>query len=566
MKNILLFSALLFSIFTFSQTEPFNYDLEWASYFYCPEGNNITILASAIDKNENLYLVGGISQTCESLPQNDPLYNFHGSTDIYIAKFTPSGELLWFKYYGGSDYETAFSIKITNNNIFLGGTITSTDSSLNFTNDNAGSEDGFVSKLTLDGEVLWSTYIGGEGSDSVIVFDLNDEDEIYVLGNSSSLEGLGTPNTFQPENIVPDSHTSGFIAKIDNNGNKVWATYYGESESNYLHSIAVGETGVYVMGIDSSQEPGNYYGTPGSHKESKGTDLDNFIAKFSFEGERLWGTYFGGTEDEFGATSLSITTFDDKVYFCSLTASDNGISTPGAQQEEIGGSVSMFLTSLDAEGYVEWSTYAGIVDPTIGITFGNVEINNDVYGNLYISGVTGLSGLATPDAYKNTIYDTDAFVTKYNPQGEILWGTYFGGTLTDGGSQVLISDDSFIFTGYSHSEDIATPGAFRETLNPNGSIFNEIIVKFGPKQLSIPQQNKEQFVLWPNPTDHNIKLTSSKEIKEVNIYDIVGKLILSTSFKNETQTTIDLSGFMSGTYLLQVITGDSSQTQKVIKR
>src|SRR5690554_946844 len=438
MKNLLLLSALLCSTFTFSQTEPFNYDLEWASYFYCPEGNNITILASALDENANLYLVGEINQTCESLPQNDPLYNFHGATDIYIAKFTPSGELLWFKYYGGSEHEAALSIKIANNNIFLGGNISSTDGSLNFNNNYAGNQDGFVSKLTLEGEVLWSTYIGGEGEDSVIAIDLNSQDDIFVMGVSTSLQGLGTPNTFQPNNIVPDTHVSGFLAKIDQYGNKIWASYYAEKDSGYLHAIAVGETGLYVMGIDLSLESGNYYATPGSHKESTGTDIDNFIAKFSFEGERLWGTYFGGSGDDLGASGNSITTFQDKVYFCGFTQSDNGISTPGAQQEDIGGNASMYLTSMDGDGSVIWSTYAGIANPASG-AYQNTEINIDNSGYLYLSGITGLAGLATDDGYKNEIapYDTDAFVTKYGKEGKILWGTYFGGPLIVGGSQVV---------------------------------------------------------------------------------------------------------------------------------
>lgn len=568
MKNFLLLSALLCSLLTFAQTEPFNYDLDWATFFYCPEDTNIGIVASAIDSNQNIYITGGMIGSCETFPDNDPLYDYHGMQDVYIAKFNPSGELEWFKYYGGSDAELANSIKIVNNHIYLGGKISSTDSMLNFNNNLAGHSDGFVSKLTLDGEVLWSTYIGGEAGDSVDAIDVNNEGEIFVAGYSTSRTGLGTSNTFQPENIVTGNFRSGFVANIDAAGNKVWASYYGEHKNGFLRSIAVGETGVYLMGIDMSFEEGNYYGTTGSHKENTGVDIDNFIAKFSFEGDRLWGTYFGGSLNESNIKPSTIATYGDRVYFCGYTASATDIATTGAQQESIGGSGSMFLTSMDADGNVEWSTYAGIKHPSIMSSQIGTSMNVDAYGNLYLSGITNLSGLATVDAHKSTIAvgDHDAFVTKYNRDGEIVWGTYFGGALTDGGGQALVSDDSFVFTGYSYNESITTPGAFLETLNPNGSDYNDILVRFGPPRLSTPNQNEGQFVVWPNPTNGMLTINATKEIKEVNIYDIVGKLILSTSFKNETQTTIDLSKLMSGTYLLQAITEDGIQVEKIIKK
>lgn len=566
-KLFLLHIIFLFSAPNFSQTEPFNYDLDWSTYFYCPEGSGITITASVLDKDENLYLVGGIDQTCDTFPDNDPLNDHHGLYDAYLAKFNPSGELEWFKYYGGSAWDIAKSVKIFDNYLYFGGSASSTDSNLNFINDYAGNGDGFVSKLTLDGEVLWSTYIGGEASDSVDVIDISNEGEIYVAGYSSSLHGLGTEGTFQPENTVPGNPRSGFIAKIDRDGNKVWGTYYGEHISGFLRAIAVGRSGVYVMGIDLSHQAGNYYGTPGSHKESTGTDTDNFIAKFSFEGERLWGTYFGGSANEMGIGPLTIKTFDDMIYFCGITSSPTGISTSGAQQEFINGAGSMFLTNMDSEGNVVWSTYAGTRDPSITGSLAGNFLNIDTYGNLYLSGITNLSGLATSDGYKNTITvgDHDAFVTKYSLQGQILWGTYFGGELNDGAGQALISDDSFVFTGFSHNDNMATQGSFLETLNPTGGGYSEIIVKFGPPQLGMLEQNAEQFVLWPNPTDQFVQINSSKEIKEVKIYDIVGKLMLSTSLKNETEASMDLSELSSGTYLLQVITADSSQIEKIIK-
>lgn len=552
----------------YSQQEPFNYDLDWSTYFYCPEGGNISILDSAIDENQNLYVTAGISISCDTFPDNDPLYNYHGMQDAYIAKFNPSGELEWFKYYGGSEADLSKSIKIVNNHIYLGGRTSSTNGSLNFNNDYAGNGDGFVSKLTLDGEVLWSTYIGGEGSDAVDAIVVNDEGEIFIAGSSTSRSGLGTPNTFQPENIDPGSNRSGFIAQIDADGNKVWASYYGEEVNGFLRSIAVSDTGIYVMGLDLTHQAGSYYGTPGSHKESTGTDIDNFIAKFSFEGERLWGTYFGGSGNENNIAPFTIVTFDNNVYFCGYTNSPTDIATPGAQQEVIGGGSSMFLTSMDANGNVEWSTYAEIRHPSIISSHIGNSLNIDDLGNIYLSGITNLSGLATSDGFKNeiTLYDHDAFVTKYSPEGQILWGTYFGGADVDGGGQVFVSNDFFIFTGYSHSEDIATPGAFLETLNPSGTGYNDIIVRFGPPRIGIADQNKEHFVLWPNPTDQFVQINASKEIKEVNIYDIVGKLMLSASFINETEVSMDLTELSSGAYLFQVITENSSQTEKFMKR
>lgn len=567
MNKLFLLSLLLFSSIIHSQTEPFEYDLDWCSYFYCVNDETFLITSTAIDENENIYVTGRASQSCGFIPNINPIYEYHGMADAFIAKFLPSGELEWFKYYGGNNDEIANNIKIYNNHIYIGGRIYSTDNEMNFSNNYTGNGDAYVSKLTIDGEVLWSTYIGGEDTEFVSTLDVNQEGDVFMVGSTRSLTGLATPNTFQTVNLSQGIHQTGFIAKVDGQGNKVWATYYGEHNNGYVRSMTLGESGVYLMGIDISHQAGNYYGTPGSFKESTGIDVDNFVAKFSFEGDRLWGTYFGGSDNESSIGTQNIISLNDKIYFCGYTGSATGIATPGSQQETLNGAGSMFLIAMDEEGNRLWGTYAGTFESNNPGSTISTFLNIDILGNLYLSGTTNLSGIGTPGSYKEsiTLGDHDAFVRKYNIQGQLLWGTYFGLENFDGGYQAQVDNDYFIISGYTANQNLATLDAFQEDYNTNISNSNQFISRFEIPTLGLSEQYVGSFSVYPNPTSAFININSANKISDVFVYDIVGKLVLSKSINHQTEVRINIENLSKGTYIIKIRDEKSFNLEKFIK-
>ncbi|SFN85936.1 Por secretion system C-terminal sorting domain-containing protein [Paenimyroides ummariense] len=86
--------------------------------------------------------------------------------------------------------------------------------------------------------------------------------------------------------------------------------------------------------------------------------------------------------------------------------------------------------------------------------------------------------------------------------------------------------------------------------------------------LSINEQLAQSFNLYPNPATNVINITNSENIsvKQVEIYDITGKLINSQNFNNETEIQLNIENLTSGTYLLHLHTNEGVAVKKMIKK
>jgi hypothetical protein len=70
--------------------------------------------------------------------------------------------------------------------------------------------------------------------------------------------------------------------------------------------------------------------------------------------------------------------------------------------------------------------------------------------------------------------------------------------------------------------------------------------------------------VYPNPTTGIVNISSEKNIDNVYVYDISGKLLRTFNKLSTDKTVLDLSSFTSGTYILKVETGKKITTRKVI--
>ena len=105
----------------------------------------------------------------------------------------------------------------------------------------AGAGDVFVSKLSYDGKSLvFSTYLGGSGSESAIDIVLDSSGNIYIGGSTSSTD-FPTVNAFQAANAGEDD---GFAAKLSADGSSLlYSTYLGGSQYDYIYAIAISGSG-----------------------------------------------------------------------------------------------------------------------------------------------------------------------------------------------------------------------------------------------------------------------------------------------------------------------------------
>lgn len=228
-----------------------------------------------------------------------------GNQDGVIFKLSPNlNSLIWSSYYGGSNNDACYSVKIDSsyNVVFAGGT---SSSNLNFTGGgwqsayNGGKTDGFVVKLNPSGtSVLNATYVGTANADQAFFAEIDRNDNVFLVGISAG----GTFPVINAGYVNPNS--SQFIIKLDPTlGTALNSTVFGNgspipniSPSAFLVDIC---GNVYVSGwgahlLQSTPmsgmpvTPNAFQGTP-----PNGFDFYLFVLQREFA-DILYATYLGG--------------------------------------------------------------------------------------------------------------------------------------------------------------------------------------------------------------------------------------------------------------------------------
>ncbi|CAN5803269.1 hypothetical protein BH11BAC7_BH11BAC7_22810 [soil metagenome] len=250
--------------------------------------------------------------------------------------------------------------------------------------------------------------------------------------------------------------------------NREWGTYYGGMNEDWGKSAATDSSGnVYLAGLTSSTSG---IASGGFQNVYGGGTYDAFLVKLDSSGNRLWATYYGGSNDDRG---VSVTV--DKsgnVYLSGTTISTNAIAS-GGFQNTFGGVKDGFLVKFDGAGNRIWSTYYG----GTGDEEGGFVVT-DTSGNVFLAGYSdSYTGIAS-NGFQNT-YNTgyDGYVVKFDASGSRLWGTYYGGAGFDYGLSVTTDLSGNVFlTGYTASTTNISSGGFQNSLI--GGNTNAFLVKF----------------------------------------------------------------------------------------
>ena len=367
----------------------------------------------------------------------------------------------WGTYYGG-DYttETFYTPCTTDgagNVIVAGGTT----SGYNIATAGAylqtlqGNEDAFLVKFSPDGQRLWATYYGGSNNDWATCCIADRDDNIIFGGCTGSSNNIASPGAYQ--NVLR-ALSDGMLVKFTPGGQRLWGTYYGGHETfpqtEEITSCSVDTNrNIYFAGYTNASD---FISSPGAHQPNIGGSRDDFLVKFTADGQRSWGTYYGGTNsDQDASCSTSKSGF---VYLSGNTASPNNIATPGSYLPTLPGIQSSFLATFNPDGQRLWGTYYGSFSWIHGCVA-------DTGSSVYIFGFTGdATGISTPGVFQENLNLTDnGFLTKFSSTGNRLWGTYYGAFHTEI-TCASIDDSGHVFVaGWVNSQNtvIASPGAYQ---------------------------------------------------------------------------------------------------------
>jgi len=360
----------------------------WGTY-YGGNGDDYGRSCS-IDPSGNIYLAGYTSSGTGTVIANNghQLLYGGGSNDAFLVKFSSAGVRQWGTYYGGTGQEQGFGCKTDNSgNIYLvgstdinSGTVIATPGSHQTAL--LGSIDGFIVKFNSAGVRQWGSYYGGAGIDIARSCDVDGSGNVYFCGETSSGTSTVIANLGSHQNTSGGA-TDAFLAKFNSSGVRQWGTYYGGSGSDYGYSCTTNSVGdVFLTGYTGSGTS-TLIATLGSHQPSASTAPDAFLVKFNSAGIRQWGTFYGGTGNDYVYNST--TDFLGNVYICGYTSSNTGtnIATVGSYQSVFGGNEDSFLAMFNSNGVRQWGTYYG----GTGIDRAQSCIIDGI-GNIYCVGFT----------------------------------------------------------------------------------------------------------------------------------------------------------------------------------
>ncbi|WAS96638.1 SBBP repeat-containing protein [Nannocystis punicea] len=442
-------------------------ELKWGTYLGGADDDRL--YAVDVDVDGNIYVTGSTrSATGVTKAAHKPAPE---GTDALLAKFAPTGELLWATCFGGPGEDHAFAVAVRGDSVVIGGRTASSsgiavDSKFQGAKDPAPEDDGFVAQFTDDGALEWATYIGGDRLDFVNAFAVGEQGELFVVGRS----GLG------PEIAGLDSHqpefgggVDGYVLVLDETGARSWGTWYGGSGFEEVRAVARRGDTLYVGGHTSSATG---IATPGAFQPTYDDAIDLFVAAFDVDGARHWGSYFGSAGAE---TEAAIVAHPDGGVVLAGIGSKPGLATDGTAPV---GEADVILARFDDTGARVWSTYFGgpeddyprhlAVDPT---------------GGLVLVGITNsAAGIASPDAFKPALGgDRDAFVAGFGADAAHLWGTYFGGEVVDDAGSVVVTHDRLLLVGRTDSTaGIATPAAHQDVHAGTSDGFLAVFGRLAP--------------------------------------------------------------------------------------
>tara|TARA_B110000037_G_C17119160_1_gene505049 strand:- start:247 stop:4209 length:3963 start_codon:yes stop_codon:yes gene_type:complete len=431
---------------------------------------------------------------------------FSGFTDFadaYLMKFSNNGELLWSTFYGGSNYDYGCALGTdASGNLYFGGNTTSEDfptmdpGGLSyFDGVKSGFRDIFIMKFDPDGIREWATFYGGVSVEQNPIITVDNSDQLFVALTTWSLD---CPSVDAGGAAFFDGVKGGlsdiFLIKFNTSLEREWATYYGGDLGTFddPRGLCTDPTGnVFVTGVTQCADFPTY-SSGGVYEEPHDGFNSCYILKFSNSGERLWATCYGGTSDDLGDDIL--TNADGDIFVLGKTNSmDFPLLDLGGDayfDNELDAELDCFVLRFDNDGVHKWGTYFGgdgeELDeaPTVHKANSHAAAINDC-GQLYITFQTSSSNLPIMEACEGGYLDSeltasvsgetfDSFLARFSEQGELEWGTYFGGESTDNGAS--IATDPFgnvFFTSQWNGYTDATLASLPLTDPGGGTFFND---------------------------------------------------------------------------------------------
>ncbi len=482
------------------------------------------------------------------------------SVDLFIAKYTTAGSLLWVKSVASSaTFATADAVYEDDaGNIYIAGTFgvySSTGGGGDITFDeftsfiSKGNQDIFLAKYDPEANFIWAEHIGSTESD-IPVSTLDESDNIILSGKLwSTVYFNSTIDTLYPYHLFDI-----FLAKYDTAGTLL---FYRNAASC---TAVIEPQDVTTDPEGNIYLSGKYNGKPTFGLPVDTVDIEEdpfydqgFIARYEpIVGLYQWAFTAGNTASFDYPLTLDFKGGGKLVMSGRYMASASfGIlpDTITLEAPSSAGYGEMYLVQYDTSGNADWAINAGHATAG-GLNFQDADYNS---GHYYITGdYSAGPAFFGQGADMVTITALHAiFVTDYDDSGDLVWANYAGGFYYEGAEGVIADTLNNVYiTGFYLSE-CAFPGTPFTIISAG---YEDIMVaRLDDVTVSVREMELDKGIfIFPNPATEKVTVNPGLgKYSSLQLVNLQGRVLLEIQ-SDSKPLQIDISDFPDGFYIIRI--------------
>ena len=570
MKKVTVIFVLTFNLYNVCAQVP---DFNWVKTI--GESDYDVAQSVAVDTGGNVYVAGYFKGTVDLDPSTNTLpVTSIGNTDIFIAKYTPEGNLIWGFSYGSSNADQFPKVVLDHNGdliiaSYFNGTI-DFDPSPNTDNhvSNVGF-DAYLAEYDSDGNYLGALTFGNSATNCYLNnVAVDAQDNIYITGSFN-----GTID-FNPGGSGGSLNSNGasYIAKYSSTGLYEWV-FPIESSTLYVPIVGLDIDymgNVYVTGVLDGEADFNPSSTIQNTLVAFNSDI--FFAKYTSLGNYVWaystGSWLGNIETGWHIKALS----NGNIILSGVIQGVTNLNPSfvgGSFYVYTSGTSNGFLASYNSNGECLWAFALGQPSGE-GIPD---DLAVDASDNVYVIG--GYKGIV--DFNPSGDYDTlpnsmiSGFVAKYNSNGVFEYAYNIGSDPYYCSPRALGVESSgdFVVVGTFAGLTDFDPSANNSSTSTNGD-NDAFMVKYSQSLNSIQSSTlRIDINVFPNPTSDKLIVEAelgTNSDATVEIFNVLNQKLISYTSESSLylEKAFDLSNLVDGIYIIRLNVNRQSVTKKFV--
>jgi hypothetical protein len=582
MKTLLLSALLSSTALLPTQAQTFQWN-QPAGGPAADEGRSV-----AIDSQGNAYVAGLFRGTATfgpagmgrvTLTSTAPASGTAPAADVFLAKYAPSGALLWAHRGGGPGNEEAGGVALDpQGGAYVIGSFSGTAS---FGSGgpgtvpvltSAGADDIFLVKYDAAGTMLWGLRIGSASTsaESGYAVATDSVGNAYITGEFRDTPTLGGGTA----TVSSAGNTDVLIAKYSPAGTLLWAHRGGAAEADVGRAVAVDRAGACLV-TGSFRGRATFEGAAGSPPlivRAGSTSADVFVVKYDADGTPIWGRVGYGPGVKIGRGICTdrrkdiylMTYFNDALTLPSTPTDSVQLTTTASNRDVV-------VVKYSPQGTIQWARPAGGPGLDTGINIA-ADGQNNIYALSYFQGTISFpAGTPSGPAQSATSAgSSDAIVASYSAAGALRWIRRLGGPGDDLSYGVAPDNaGNLLLTGYFTGGPFTADGSLPLFTQP-GNIRDIFVARL---QNIITSTSSARLAAdlhaWPNPTTNGLHLRlASRRPATATLLDALGRTLRTvplTPDGPDQRAEVQLANQPAGLYLVRIDSEGASATVRVTK-